>query len=656
MLMNKKVLIVDNDPDFLDTRAERLEAEGYHVYRAFSLEQAGQLLENTWVHVAIVDIRMTNDDDENDTSGLDLAKQEAYRPIPKIILTRYPSFEQVREALGPALEGLPPAVAFVAKQEGPRAMLRAVEQAFANHARVNWNLTIDWNDLLSFHHLVNLIEPDQDSARLLDRAGELEDLFRKLFYDNNQITVGRLLTHGERRIFLEVFAYGEVAAERQFVLSCGQKWAINTEVDRYETFVPKGAGTGSTSRVKSAETLHFAATVYTLVGGDLEEIVTFREYYQSRSTEEVVASLDHLFKATLAPWYKKGQFYEDHRATRELYLDWLELSEEDRFQRELEHRMEVICREALAAGLTRIDYSPYKLTLQLSDGSSVSYPNPVAALHEGGIVSGLPALCGITLGRVDIDTVLVDSHGQTWLVDFTHAGRGLLLRDFVSLETAISLDVLKTNDLHVRHAFERWLLDAAELDSASAADDRSPELRQALSAIACIRHLAAVIADSDLKPYLAGLFFCVIKRIATYDPHLRYTRLRLVPYAHALLLAAMLYEKLAGLPQRPVHLPDQALNSLWIDEANKEVWVEGRRVDLTPQEFRILAYLYEHAGQLCPRQAITEGALGDEYDISEESRFNSALSRLRQKIEPDPDSPKFIITKRGHGYKLELPR
>src|SRR5271157_6051781 len=99
--MAKKILLVDNDTDFLDTRAEKLSDEGYVVFKAASIEQAEQILEDAWVHVAIVDIRMRDESDGKDTSGLSLAKKEAYHSIPKIILTKYPSYDYVKEALGP---------------------------------------------------------------------------------------------------------------------------------------------------------------------------------------------------------------------------------------------------------------------------------------------------------------------------------------------------------------------------------------------------------------------------------------------------------------------------------------------------------------------------------------------------------------------------
>jgi DNA-binding response OmpR family regulator len=85
------------------------------------------------------------------------------------------------------------------------------------------------------------------------------------------------------------------------------------------------------------------------------------------------------------------------------------------------------------------------------------------------------------------------------------------------------------------------------------------------------------------------------------------------------------------------------------------VWVEGQSIDLTMQEFQILNYLYEHDGQLCERQAIVENALGEVYDEfdPEQSRLNSAMSRLIQKVEPDPKNRKYFTTVRGRGYKLQ---
>ncbi len=122
------VLFADNAPDFLKTRSEFLEQEGYLVVPANNPTEARRKLEKGGIDLAILDIRLVDDDDEKDVSGLTLAKEVA-RTVPKIILTGFPSYEYVREALRPQLEGLPAAVDFVAKEEGPEVLLQVLKKA-----------------------------------------------------------------------------------------------------------------------------------------------------------------------------------------------------------------------------------------------------------------------------------------------------------------------------------------------------------------------------------------------------------------------------------------------------------------------------------------------------------------------------------------------
>lgn len=122
------ILFADNDLDFLRTRSKFLEQHGYQIIPALKPEEAKRTMEQGQVDLAILDLRLINDDDEKDSSGLSVAKESA-SSVPKIILTRFPTVEAMREALGPALDGLPPAVDFVAKQEGPQALLTAVRKA-----------------------------------------------------------------------------------------------------------------------------------------------------------------------------------------------------------------------------------------------------------------------------------------------------------------------------------------------------------------------------------------------------------------------------------------------------------------------------------------------------------------------------------------------
>lgn len=125
------ILLADNDQDFLDTRREFLEGEGYHIVEATNPTEVRQTFESGNIDLAILDIRLINDDDEKDISGLTLSKVATYRHIPKIILTGFQSFQYVQTALRQEANGTSPAVDFLAKQEGIEPMLLAIKNALA---------------------------------------------------------------------------------------------------------------------------------------------------------------------------------------------------------------------------------------------------------------------------------------------------------------------------------------------------------------------------------------------------------------------------------------------------------------------------------------------------------------------------------------------
>jgi DNA-binding response OmpR family regulator len=654
--MNRKVLIVDNDPDFLDTRAEQLGAAGYEVYKAVSLEQAEQLLGRTWVHVAIVDVRMRDESDDRDTSGLSLAKKEAHRPVPKIILTRYPSYEYVREALGPALEGLPAAVDFLAKQEGPEAMLHAVEQAFARRVRINWDLVIRWDERerLSFPHFVTIIEPDLDTARLPDRAGELEDLFRKLFYEKRQITIGRLLWRREGRVCVTVSAYSPEGVLEQRIVTCGLRSQIEQERNWYKEFAPKG-GIG-TALANLAETMHFAAVAYALPEADLEQVQTFESFYRMNKTAQVTGVLKHLFQTTLAAWHWGGRILDETKSLSQLYLEHLNFSLEEITQEELQRRSQVLAKEALSLGPTTIELSPDELTLRFPNSDTVSYPNPIPYVYEEAATDGPPVVCRITPGTLSCDNILVDQQGRTWLTDFAQAGPAPLLWDFVSLEAIIRFDLVESADLQALHEFEKRLVAPSRLNERLYIQDIDPQFRKALSVVQEIRRLAFHSGGGDPIPYYKGLLFRTMSSVAGYAPDLKHTRQELARLAHALLAAAMIWGKMMQIAQASPRGGSVFTRGIRIDEASRQVWVEGMQVKLSSSEFDLLLCLYNNAGRVCTRRLIVEEALEGEYlgNEQEASRINTTMGRLRKKIEPDPDHPCYVRTIRGKGYMLCL--
>jgi two-component system KDP operon response regulator KdpE len=81
------------------------------------------------------------------------------------------------------------------------------------------------------------------------------------------------------------------------------------------------------------------------------------------------------------------------------------------------------------------------------------------------------------------------------------------------------------------------------------------------------------------------------------------------------------------------------------------VIVDGLRISLRPTEYRLLYHLIQHAGRTLPFEAILARVWGPQYR-HETHYVHLYVTYLRQKIEPDPSHPQYILTKRGVGYRF----
>ena len=95
-------------------------------------------------------------------------------------------------------------------------------------------------------------------------------------------------------------------------------------------------------------------------------------------------------------------------------------------------------------------------------------------------------------------------------------------------------------------------------------------------------------------------------------------------------------------------------DDLVIDSERWEVMRHGEPVDLTSTELRLLFYLAENAGHVLSHRQMLEQVWGPEY-IDNVDYTKLYVWRLRQKIEDDPSSPRYILTERGLGYRMARP-
>ena len=90
---------------------------------------------------------------------------------------------------------------------------------------------------------------------------------------------------------------------------------------------------------------------------------------------------------------------------------------------------------------------------------------------------------------------------------------------------------------------------------------------------------------------------------------------------------------------------------LRIDFKSYEVTVDGRKISLSPTEFRLLKFLSRNPGRVYSREQILDRVWGDDAFV-EPRTVDVHVRRLRAQIEKDLNSPNYIVTVRGAGYKF----
>ena len=93
------------------------------------------------------------------------------------------------------------------------------------------------------------------------------------------------------------------------------------------------------------------------------------------------------------------------------------------------------------------------------------------------------------------------------------------------------------------------------------------------------------------------------------------------------------------------------IGDLVIDKRRHEVSVGGSQVELTPLEFHILERLASEPGRAWSRNDLLDEVWSTEYE-GYQRNVDPHINRLRRKIEADPKNPRYVLTVRGVGYKL----
>ena len=93
------------------------------------------------------------------------------------------------------------------------------------------------------------------------------------------------------------------------------------------------------------------------------------------------------------------------------------------------------------------------------------------------------------------------------------------------------------------------------------------------------------------------------------------------------------------------------LGDLELYPKSRKVIMQGVEVSLTPKEFDILYFLAQNRGEVFTKEQIYQAVWASDY-LMDDSNIMAFIRKLRKKIEPNPDAPKYILTIWGIGYKF----
>lgn len=410
-----RVLLVDNNEDTREQHASLLRLWGYTPVLANGigdalLADAAHQAKAQRCQIALVDMRLRDDTDRADWSGLELVS--LLRPTIALILSGFGD----RQTAVAALKHYG-AEDFVAKEDGPQVLDDAIIQIAQAHAiGFNYNRII-WSHGLSSATLRDLVnkhdipadEADELVSRLFPKAQQIR---LHLITDDNPISERVSALRRRSRVFLTTI--DNQPAIRVVKLARVEK--IRREIANYDRYVR--FGTRDIYRPeKIADVLlwDLGAVAYSYVGVSVPDVSnslpTFTEFYRTTErSEQILQPLRHFFGPnSWGYWYT----IDTHWLDKPLFAAYDEIWGGD-----------------LSKGLESWQHHDREWSLPTLQ---VQLPNPTRWVSEHTKDTALiRSRLAITHGDLHGDNLFVDNE-RSWAIDFERTGSGPILRDFVEI-------------------------------------------------------------------------------------------------------------------------------------------------------------------------------------------------------------------------------
>jgi CheY-like chemotaxis protein len=403
-----RILVVDDLPDWRATLSGILLDEGYEVRAAGDRQEALRLLEAERFHLAVLDVRLDEADEDN-REGLELMRQiKAYDPTTAvIILTGYADVRMVQDALRPQANGLPFAYSFVEKPNS-QELIEFVRRAFQREIKINWDLVIHVDD--NFQKLLARLRfthrPELPPSQL---QLEVDELLRKLFFTCEEITLYPLEQGSSGSVVFRVEPRYSHRGRGESVVAKIAEWPLIEREGRNFAQAAQGmvGGHRLPQRLGLARTRSLGGLIYSFAG--LGEVTGFAEFYTEAAPGDIVPVLENLFLETCFPWGWRDKVFQPSFNFTEHYFSHLHLD-----------------AAKLQRSLSTLFGKRHCLSSLDDPGASLRFLEDIPLINPVEFVLG-QALLGdayLTLvhGGLTGYDVILDHRQETWLVDFAGTG------------------------------------------------------------------------------------------------------------------------------------------------------------------------------------------------------------------------------------------
>lgn len=425
---NPRILVVDNDPDDCTDHVKCLRDWGFrHVYIASGkghklLQNAVYQATQNRCHLALVDMRLLDNHDAQDESGLQLLS--ALRPTRTILVTAYGT-------MGIGVQALQEygATDAVGKQDGPAELKRAVHKALDNVC--GRRFTIQWPADWSAKRVASELTTSEQSVDA-DEVNEVNDLFVQLFPDAEFVRLehvnganGTPMKRPGRRQSIVFVAY--VDNRTPVIVKIAFAERVQSEVQSYKKYVDQRIQHFKVPHLRHHAALwQLGGLAYTLIGGAKVTSYTKR-YREVTDVEDAIRPLREHFYTT---WSENYGWGEDGRGAPQTVQPGSLLDVYyEAWKEELQVTQGALSLENL---LEQWQHEERELSMAHTD--SLCILNPYGWIAENQDAAYFPHLKqAIIHGDLHGNNVLVDSDNHPWIIDFDRTRNGYLLFDMTEI-------------------------------------------------------------------------------------------------------------------------------------------------------------------------------------------------------------------------------